>query len=303
LSNNTITKNDYTSSIFLVFFASILFLSLFMFYMPLSYSQTESEQSQQQVCAEGEVFNEQTQICESITSPEIPPTETPPTEEIQMDTNGDGVVDELDEVPQTPTTETPPTDEIQMDTNGDGVVDAQDEVPQTPTTETTPTETPTTETATEAQPTDEIQMDTNGDGVVDELDEVPQTPTEANTTTTTEPPTSGKVFKNFKSANYPCEWDLNGDGTIDVNDDPKLFWDGKIPVKYNEKVIALQTYLTDLGYAPDLEPEGIDGKFGPHTKNAVMAYQQNKGLIVDGIVGPNTWRALCDDIYFLLKED
>ena len=213
-----------------------------MFYMPTSYSQTESdeflqdqiEQPQQQVCAEGEVFNEQTQICESITLTETP-TETPPTDEIQMDTNGDGVVDELDEVPQTPT------------------------------------------------------------GA--------NTTTTTTTTTTTEATTSGKVFKNFKSANYPCEWDLNGDGTIDANDDPKLFWDGKIPVKYNEKVVALQTYLTDLGYGPELEPEGIDGKFGPHTKNAVMAYQQNKGLIVDGIVGPNTWRALCDDIYFLLKED
>ena len=41
-----------------------------MFYMSTSYSQTDldsilqeqSEQSQQQVCAEGEVFNEQTQI-------------------------------------------------------------------------------------------------------------------------------------------------------------------------------------------------------------------------------------------------
>jgi hypothetical protein len=69
LSNNKITRN-YTSNIFLVFFASILTLSLFMFYMPIfSYSQTESDgilqeqQEQQQVCAEGEVFNEQTQRC------------------------------------------------------------------------------------------------------------------------------------------------------------------------------------------------------------------------------------------------
>ncbi len=115
--------------------------------------------------------------------------------------------------------------------------------------------------------------------------------------------TAGKVYKNFKSAKYPCEWDLNGDGVNDAKDDPKLFWDGKIPVKYDEKVVALQTYLTDLGFDRELEPEGIDGKFGPHTKNAVMAYQQDRGLIVDGIVGPNTWRLLCDDIYFLLKED
>ncbi|HEX5186287.1 MAG TPA: hypothetical protein VFV86_05295, partial [Nitrososphaeraceae archaeon] len=91
MSNNKITKKSYTSSIFLVFLASSLALSLFMFYMPTSYSQTESdeflqeqsEQPQQQLCAEGEVFNEQTQICESIATTETPtdteatPTETP----------------------------------------------------------------------------------------------------------------------------------------------------------------------------------------------------------------------------------
>ena len=44
-------------------------------------------------------------------------------EEIQMDTNGDGVVDELESQNQSVT---PPPEEIQMDTNGDGVVDAAD---------------------------------------------------------------------------------------------------------------------------------------------------------------------------------
>ncbi len=70
LSNNKITRN-YTSNIFLVFFASILALSLFMFYMPTSYSQTiesndflQEQSEQQQACAEGEVFNTDTQMCE-----------------------------------------------------------------------------------------------------------------------------------------------------------------------------------------------------------------------------------------------
>ena len=47
-------------------------------------------------------------------------------EEIQMDTNGDGVVDAADNpIPSdtTNTSSTPPPEEIQMDTNGDGVVD------------------------------------------------------------------------------------------------------------------------------------------------------------------------------------
>jgi len=36
----------------------------------------------------------------------------------------------------------------------------------------------------------------------------------------------------------------------------------------------------------------VDGIFGTQTDAAVRAYQQQKGLAVDGIVGPVTWAAL-----------
>ncbi len=36
----------------------------------------------------------------------------------------------------------------------------------------------------------------------------------------------------------------------------------------------------------------IDGEFGGGTRSAVMTFQARNGLDVDGIVGPNTWRAL-----------
>jgi peptidoglycan hydrolase-like protein with peptidoglycan-binding domain len=38
----------------------------------------------------------------------------------------------------------------------------------------------------------------------------------------------------------------------------------------------------------------VDGKCGRDTKTAIIAYQQAKGLIGDGAVGINTWKALLD---------
>lgn len=37
---------------------------------------------------------------------------------------------------------------------------------------------------------------------------------------------------------------------------------------------------------------GVDGYYGPRTEDVVTAFQREKGLTVDGLLGPVTWRAL-----------
>ncbi len=53
-------------------------------------------------------------------------------------------------------------------------------------------------------------------------------------------------------------------------------------------VTALQQKLKDLGF----DPNGVDGSFGPGTRDAVIAFQQSTGLQADGIAGPATLAAL-----------
>ena len=53
---------------------------------------------------------------------------------------------------------------------------------------------------------------------------------------------------------------------------------------HGTQVADLQTCMNALGYSTGM----VDGKFGPMTKAGVMAFQASKGLVVDGIIGPQT---------------
>jgi Putative peptidoglycan binding domain len=227
-----------------------------MYYMPTSYSQTESDeflqesQEQQQLCTEGEVFNEVTQVCESTATSSTTDLETL-TQEVPAE-----------EVPaeEVPAEELAPPEEIPL--------------PEEKLVPTEELETPAEELVAKSE--EELQaLEGQQQGTIT----IPEV-----------------VIRNYESENYPC----------DPNSET-LFWDGKIPVKYNEKVVALQTYLKDLGFHQLLEPEGVDGKFGPHTQKAVIEFQKYMNLSPDGIrltpdgvVGPQTWQALCSEINKLI---
>ena len=58
----------------------------------------------------------------------------------------------------------------------------------------------------------------------------------------------------------------------------------------NAYVKKLQEYLIKLGY--DCGKTGADGEFGNNTLKAVLKFQRDYQLEVDGIVGPMTWSVI-----------
>lgn len=60
------------------------------------------------------------------------------------------------------------------------------------------------------------------------------------------------------------------------------------PGSDDDEVTNLQTRLAALGFPPGV----IDGKFGPATEAALLAFQKSQGLVADGVAGPRTLAAL-----------
>lgn len=58
------------------------------------------------------------------------------------------------------------------------------------------------------------------------------------------------------------------------------------------RVTKLERRLKYLGYGKDLK---VDRHFGAKTQAAVKRFQRKRGLKVDGIVGPHTWKQLTVD--------
>jgi peptidoglycan hydrolase-like protein with peptidoglycan-binding domain len=88
-----------------------------------------------------------------------------------------------------------------------------------------------------------------------------QQPPPTSTTTTTEPPTT------TTTAPPPPVWGPGSEGL---------------------EVLHVQQRLTELGYRPG----AVDGRYGPETASAVLAFQKHEGLQRDGITGPQVLAAI-----------
>jgi Putative peptidoglycan binding domain len=90
------------------------------------------------------------------------------------------------------------------------------------------------------------------------------------------------------SRNDLADWPWAANGTSKVQ--PQTTSYPGHPVRLGdlgESVYKVQKQLIEHGY-----PVACDKHFGPKTQRAVIAFQKNKALFPDGIVGPKTWAAL-----------
>lgn len=62
-----------------------------------------------------------------------------------------------------------------------------------------------------------------------------------------------------------------------------------------KEVLDVQSRLRSLGY--HLGTDGVDGYFGDDTYSAVLRFQQENGLVADGIIAENTWCELVESGY------
>ena len=91
---------------------------------------------------------------------------------------------------------------------------------------------------------------------------------------------------------------LESRGYVKISDNKKGSWVLKVGNSYiKNDVIVLQKVLVKSGYLdmpwdPATQKRVPFGTYGELTKQAVMKFQRKKGLKADGIVGPDTWKAM-----------
>lgn len=90
---------------------------------------------------------------------------------------------------------------------------------------------------------------------------------------------------------------LIGEVEATVTEQPSYSDERRTTIRAGAKGAAVteaQGLLKKHGYS--LPKYGADGSFGEETENAVKAFQRDKGLAVDGVIGAATWAALLADV-------
>lgn len=106
------------------------------------------------------------------------------------------------------------------------------------------------------------------------------------------------VEKNGANSNLTAVESVPADNRVATSEAPAIVaYTVSLPIlkigHAGEAVRFLQQRLMAFGYAI-----GFNGQFGFQTDAAVKHFQSYYGgLLVDGVVGPQTWRALCENTY------
>ncbi len=186
-----------------------------------------------------------------------------------LDSDGDGVIDPNDKCPNTPPNTRVDANGCELDSDGDGVVDSKDKCPNTP--------------AGTAVNADGCPMDSDGDGVVDSKDRCPDTPKGDRVDAfgcsfTTELRLPGVVFDTDKAVLRPESFEVL-DGAVETL---KRYPELKVEVAghtdsvgsdaYNrtlsqERAATVLGYLRDKGVTNALSSRGY-GESQPIASNA-----------------------------------
>ena len=95
------------------------------------------------------------------------------------------------------------------------------------------------------------------------------------------------LYEGATDSSEPSE-PSDSENTTDVSSFPELY-QGSTQTSY---VRQLQTWLNQLGY----DCGTVDGEFGYNTRQSVINFQTDAGLVADGIVGQATWKMLAQSV-------
>ena len=95
------------------------------------------------------------------------------------------------------------------------------------------------------------------------------------------------LYEGTTDSSEPSE-PSDSENTTDVSSFPELY-QGSTQTSY---VRQLQTWLNQLGY----DCGTVDGEFGYNTRQSVINFQTDAGLVADGIVGQATWKMLAQSV-------